>query len=334
MSNINININKLFIKYCPIFYFNKKDPYMPINFDDLLKNSLLTPVSVLDTNLKFIKILNKKQTHPMATQILCKTSNFFTVNKINYIDLIYITVFSWNGTLHEHAFDKEEVIIRLLVSNNETFIIRVFGSSHGNGMWFNIEQLDFENDKVIMYSANESHAMYNKPRTYKRMFGFGNDITSKDIKWEPSQFVIFSNENNVIILNKDETQINGNFDYFSVNKYIGDEQDNQLWAGAIEYDTINLDGFYKFQGGIDNLFTGDNKFLSNNIRLIIRIIVVLIWVLFLIYIIFKDIINYNNHIYTHKKLILYNILHVFMILVLFLSGTILGLDIFILNPIK
>ena len=30
-------MEKLFIKYCPIFYFHKKEPYMPTNFDEILK---------------------------------------------------------------------------------------------------------------------------------------------------------------------------------------------------------------------------------------------------------------------------------------------------------
>ena len=329
----------LFIKYCPIFYFHKKEPYMPANFDEILKISgITTPSDVLDANIKMITIPKDKRTKcPVATQILCKTSGEFTVKGIKYIDLIYIVTFTWNGTLEEHAFDKEEVIIRVKYNGTDE-LFRVYGSAHGNGMWFNKDTLDFDNDRLIMYSANESHAMYNKPRVHKRMFGFGNDVTGKDKRWEPTQFVIIDNnlQTNVNIYKKDGTQIVGTYDYFKVNKRIGYNKDSQLWPGALEltYDTLNLDGFYWFQGGIDNLFTGPKKAVSALIRIILRVVVILVWVGFLGYIIFRDVLNYKDHNYSKRELILFLILHIFLVFGLFLTGTILGLDIFILNPIN
>jgi hypothetical protein len=329
----------LFIKYCPVFYFYKKEPYMPANFNDILKIANLTSDTVKNANMIIIP-KEKRFDCPIGTQILCRYNYFNTTDNNNniigkYVDLIYIVTFTWNGTREEHAFDKEEVIVRVQINNDNTDkLVRVYGSAHGNGMWFDKQNLDFENDKFIMYSANESHAMYNKPRLYKRIFGFGNDVTGKDKKWEPSQFVII--DQNVNIYNKDGTKVIGNFDYFKVNKMIGDAKDSQQWPGALElkYDTLNLDGFYKFQGGIDNLFTGPGAKVSKTIRIILRVVVILAWVGFLGYIIFRDVLNYKTHYYSKKELILFLILHIFLVLGLFLTGTILGLDIFILNPIN
>ena len=339
-------VEKLFIKYCPIFYFYKKEPYMPANFDEILKVSGLNKDTV--GNVTIITIPKEKRLNsPIGTQILCRYNFFNTIDKNQnvvdkYIDLIYIVTFTWNGTREEHAFDKEEVIVRVkIIDDNTNELVRVFGSAHGNGMWFDKQHLDFEKDKVIMYSANESHAMYNKPRLYKRIFGFGNDVTGKDKIWEPSEFVIIDNTN-VKIYKKNGDQITsstsstGFFDYFKVNKLIGDSKDNQQWPGALEleYNTLNLDGFYKYQGGIDDLFTGPTAKVSKTIRIILRVVVILAWVGFLGYIIFRDVLNYKHHIYSKKELILFLILHIFLILGLFLTGTILGLDIFILNPIN
>jgi acyl carrier protein len=46
-----------------------------------------------------------------------KDSLVFTIGDIKYIDLVYVVTFSWNGTREEHAFDKEEVIIRIKILN-------------------------------------------------------------------------------------------------------------------------------------------------------------------------------------------------------------------------
>ncbi len=331
-------MEKLFIKYCPIFYFHKKEPYMPANFDEILRISDLNAQTVTSDAVTDIIIPKEKRTNvPIATQIICKTSGEFVVKGITYIDLIYIITFTWNGTLEEHAFDKEEVIVRIIkLPDNITSLLRVFGSAHGNGMWFNRDRLDFEGDKIIMYSANESHAMYNKARTYKRIFGFGNDVTGKDKKWEPSQFVIIDNDptQTVKIYNKDESIVEGNFEYFKINKNIGNEKNKQEWPGSINYDTINLDGYYKFQGGIDNLFTGPKLQVKPFVRIILRVVVTLAWAGFLGYMIFRDVLNYKDHIYSKKELALFITLHTLLVLGLFLTGTILGLDIFVLNPIN
>jgi hypothetical protein len=334
-------MEKLFIKYCPIFYFHKKEHFMPANFDEILKISGHTPETVKQDNVKLITInKDKRKDIPIATQILCKTSGNFSVKNITYCDLIYIIIFTWNGTLEDHVFDKEEVIVRIKINNINDELIRVYGSSHGNGMWFNKDQLDFECNRIIMYSANESHAMYNKPRLYKRFFGFGNDVTRKDIKWDPSEFVIFDIDGTVKIIKKTEiltndfSNITGDFNYFKLNKYIGNNKHSQIWPGSINYDTINLDGFYKYQGGVDNIFNGPKAPLSKTLRIILRVIVILIWILFFGYMIIRDILNYKNHIYSVKKLVLFIVLHILLVVGLFITGTILGLEIFVLNPIN
>jgi len=68
--------------------------------------------------------------------------------------------------------------------------------------------------------------------------------------------------------------------------------------------------------------------------IILRVVVILVWIGFLGYIIFRDVLNYKEHYYSKKELILFLILHIFLVLGLFLTGTILGLDIFVLNPIN
>ncbi len=327
------DIPNLFIKFHPIVYFHKKEPYMPTDMDEILKIS-----NVVDKN-KIPTLVNipreKRQEVPLGKQILCKTDGEYIIGKYTYIDLVYIVTFTWNGTLNEHAFDKEEIVIRLRKEAGTDYTIkRVFGSAHGYGFWYLVDkkEVEFENDHPIMYSANESHAMYNKARLYKRIFGFGNDVTGKDKKWTPYQFVIFNN--NISIYDNTGTNIQGNYEYFNTASKFGNNKNNQPWPGSLSYDVTNLDAYYKYEGGIDNLFTGRWKVISSTMRIAFRVLTVLAWLGFIGYLVFRDVLSYKAGEYKRKELVLYILLHIFIVFVLFMTGTILGLDIFILNPIN
>lgn len=336
-----LEIAKLFIKCCPVFYFYKDEPYMPCNFDDLLK---IANVTIEDLNT--IKLINlpreKRFDHPIATQILCKTEGFITVSNRIYIDLTYIVTFSWNGTAEEHAFDKEEVIIRLEKNtNNEYEIIRIFGSCHGNGMWWHRSEMDVDNDsnKIIIYSANESHAMYNEPRLHKRIFGFGNDVCGNDIKWEPTEFVIFDsglNGSSVNIYNinnqGDINIIRQDVDYFKYQYNIGDFKNNQQWPGSLVYETLDLDSYYKYQGGFDDLFTGKHKVVDYKYRYLARIITGIILLLLLGYLIYTNVIK--SHItgfFKNSGLILLQLL---IFVFIFIASAYISWEIFIISPIS
>lgn len=325
------SIKNLFIKFHPIIYFHKKEPYLPVDMDDILK---IADVSS-DNIPNLVKIPKDKRFNvKLGTQILCKTYGEYKIGEYTYIDLVYIVTFTWNGTLEEHAFDKEEIIIRLIKKDNEYKVLRVFGSAHGNGYWYLVDKNDveFENGHPVMYSANESHAMYNRPRLYRRIFNFGSDKTSNDNRWEPSEFVIF--DNNINIYYKDNTQKIGNFEYFKTKAEFGNEKNSQPWPGSLSYDVINLDTCYKYEGGIDNLFTGRTKKIKPSLRIAFRTLTMSAWIGFIAYLIFRDILSYKAKEYSIKEFILYIILHTFIVLVLFITGTILGLEIFVLNPIN
>ena len=80
-------IKDLFIKYCPVFYFHNKEPYMPADFDEILKISGIIPSDVLNTDIEKITIPKEKRKDcRIAEQILCRTSGEIKVNNITYID--------------------------------------------------------------------------------------------------------------------------------------------------------------------------------------------------------------------------------------------------------
>jgi hypothetical protein len=329
---MNSEISELFIKFCPIVYFHKDEPYFPADFDDILKIANVKPEDL--SKVKMVEIKKKDRfNHPVGKQILCKTDGFFTVGAKRYIDMVYVVTFTWNGTRMEHSFDKEEIVVRLLWESNKWDVLKVFGSSHGNGRWFKRPELSFEGIRPVMYSANESHAMYNEPRVHKRIFGFGNDITGQDKRWEPSEFVVFGEK--VAIYNKSNTPINPSksYEYFLYNGDVGDSNNKQEWAGSIKYDTINLNAHYKFQGGIDNLFNGKGKEISTKIRILVRTLCIIGWVVFTGYLLVPDILDYRANVISAKKMSLMIFLHILLIGCVFISGSYLGIELFVLSPI-
>jgi hypothetical protein len=311
---------ELFVKYCPIWYYTDKEPYMPATFEDILNistltarpprtptvasmetyealktkleadplaerldpeglNKILSVYPSIDIDGMLIKVnreLRKKI--PVSKQIICRSTGMWSRSAPTadihwkFLDLQYITLYSWNGTLSEHAFDAESVVVRLVKSDedSEWKIKRVYGSSHGNGMWTDYRFLEMEGNHPVIYCAEESHSMYFKPAVYKRMFRFADDVCRRDIRWTPTEFIhvpmdtlpatrVEISENSIIKklsgLNRDGTELQ----YYLYHGFIGDEKNNQIFPLSSKYqdtDTNNLDGYYKYEGGVNNIFNG------------------------------------------------------------------------------
>ncbi len=311
---------ELFVKYCPIWYYTDKEPYMPATLEDILSISTLTarpqnrpsvesmknyevlksklendplaerldpeglnkilsvyPLSDVDSML--IKINRElRQKIPLGKQIICRTTGLWSRSAPTadihwkFLDLQYITMYTWNGTLSEHAFDVESVVIRLVKSDDDSEwkIKRVYGSSHGNGMWTDYRFLEMEGNHPVIYCAEESHSMYFKQAVYKRMFRFADDVCRRDVRWTPTEFIhvpmdmlpairVEVTDNGIIKtqsgLNKDGIELS----YYLYRGFIGNEKNNQIFPLSSKYqdmDTNNLDGYYKYEGGINNLFNG------------------------------------------------------------------------------
>jgi hypothetical protein len=360
----------LFVKYYPRIYFSKYDPYLPADMDQILRKSKITKTIsgktyngiellkqdvLIDTNKDSLVLIDYKQKNVtkenMGKQILCRTSGIWSIKNTkiagntitDYIDLVYIITFSWNGTLQPHAFDKEEVVVRLirntLVSNTWS-LYRVFGSAHGYGMWFNTSQLDFvpdNNNRVIMYSANESHAMYNNLTIQRRIFGFGDDVPGNDIMWEPYEFVVYNDEMDaVVIYDMSGNVLKKGSDtlYLLYSGNFGDNKDNQSWPGSIfrtDYnDTNNMDGYYKYSS-MSHLFEGKIPDISPTIRYSVKYIALFIWILYVLYLIYGD---YSNYITGRNGIgmtSLFMFLHLLLSVFIFLTASYLGLEIFALN---
>ena len=337
MSLTEIELVDLYIKSCPIFYFHKKEPYMPCDFDDMLKISDVD-IDKFKENYKDVKMItipeDKKYNHPVGKQVLCKTLGEYTIAGETYIDLMYVLTFTWNGTREPHAFDKEQACVRLFKNPTGTWeVYKVFGSAHGNGMWWDAVKLDKEDNRVILYAGNESHALYSIAKTHKRIFGFGDDVCGKDIKWLPTEFVVFNKDNTIInIYNNKKDLIGPNVSYFGYAGNIGNEENNQDWPGSIVFDPINFDGYYKYQGGFDSLFSGHYKVISTSIRYLIRVICGIVWLLFIGYMVYTNMIKSNTSS-IYKKGGIFG-LQLLIVAILFVTGAYMSWEMFIFSPIN
>jgi hypothetical protein len=205
------------------------------------------------------------------------------------------------------------------------FLTRVFLSAHGNGMLYptsfpNVEgkttEIEFYKDpklgqtcRPVIYSGLGSHAMYPTPGIQKRLFGFGNDFTSKDILWSPNRIAFWSpafivdkigdklcGKANVKvgtlteldIVNKTKIAKPSNSLWLSYfNGVCGNENNNQTTI-PFKNSLLNIvssgDFYYKFQkGGADNMI---NSVLSNNTQIKIVITCFSITFLSIVYTLF------------------------------------------------
>ena len=278
---------KLFIDNCPIVYFNKKETYMPIDFENILTIAKINPINLHKVNIVYLyedAITNYK----IGKQILCKTTGEIEIDGKIYIDLIYIITYVWSNN---HPFDKSTIIVRLDENKN---INKVCCVNKKDIIWYNNDELQFENNRPILISSLKKHNLYNKKY----------NVT--DIKWEPSEFVIY-NDNTVKLYNINGNYIGKNIDYYLYNKNIGNETMNQQMPGSIKFDTVKMEAFYNYNGDIFNLFNDYKKGVS--LIFILKILLML----FIVIMIFYDIIKYNPNIF--------NIAYLIGVLILFLVSS-------------
>ncbi len=330
----------LYIKSCPIFYFHKKEPYMPCDFDDMLKIAGVN-IDEFKVNYKDVKMITipeeKKFNHPIGKQVLCKTLGEYTVAGETYIDLMFVLTFTWNGTREPHAFDKEQACVRLFKKDNKWEIYKIFGSAHGNGMWWEAVRMDKEDNRVILYPGNESHALYSIAKTHKRIFGFGDDECARDIKWLPTEFVVFtpglSLDEPINIYNDKKELIRENVSYFAYAGNIGNEENNQEWPGCTIFDPTNFDSYYKYQGGFDSLFSGHYKVIDTSIRYLIRTVCAIVWLLFFGFLIYTNMIKSSSFNSIYKNIGIFG-LQILIVAILFVTGAYMSWEMFIISPIN
>ncbi len=299
-----MDYSKLFIDNCPIIYFNKTEPYMPIDFDDILDIADIKSINLHKVNIIFIYDADKN-IKKIGKQILCKKTDEFELDGNKYTDLIYIINYLWYGNENdEHPFDKSVIIVRL--DENYKFV-KLCCVNKTDSIWYEENDLQFEDNKPILFSSLKTHNLYNKEFIFKSII-LEIDNIKKEIKWEPSEFIIFNKQeqnNNIYTINLIDNKgnmIDRDIKYYLYDKNIGNEYFNQQMPSSINYNTSKMEAFYNYNGDIINLFHDYRRGIS--FALILKISLLLFILLMIIY----DFIKYKITTFNISYLIVFILL--------------------------
>lgn len=198
-------------KYKPIIYFHSDEEYFPDSFEAYLENATLWNKDVKLLDKVTPEIISKYRDDQYTLKSENKNGNIERgpiyvriEDQITYYRLVYFVFFPFNGPLKvfntfesgEHRADVEKFTI--FVNKSDGKIIKIYLGAHGSkdGLWLHEEDFTKEGDKLVIYSALNSHAFYNSEKTYYRYFGVVNDHTNKGFKWSPQ--VVLLEENGMI----------------------------------------------------------------------------------------------------------------------------------------
>ena len=300
---IIMEYSKLFIDNCPIIYFNKDEPYMPVDFENILNVAEIKPINLHKVSIIYLYEDNKNYNN-IGKQILCKTTKEIEIDGKKYIDLIYIITYLWTGhKYNEHPFYKS-IIIVILDENKK--INKVCCINKNETIWYEYNELEFENNRPILISSYKTHNLYNEEYKLKNIL-LERDYVVKDIKWEPSEFVIYD-KNTAKLIDKNGNNIEKNMDHYLYDRNIGDEKYNQQMPASIDFNTIKMEAFYNYTGDIFNLFNDYKNGIS--LSLILKTLLLVFIVIMIIY----DMIKYKPSIF--------NIAYIVGVVALFTASTI------------
>lgn len=239
----------------PISYLHSKEKYFPINLEKYLNNVNIKKNNEEPFKLDWKNNNNYTGTNDDKFELQPINGNNNSVfrgnpdiNEVKYIvkvneiedntkyQIIFFFFYGYNGEtriLHnlvkigKHYCDIENIYIicnkKLLDESDDNesarkSIEKIYFSAHSGVRVMDPKVCEFEDNRPVVYIANRSHASYPKPGLYFRIFGFGNDYTEKNYKWDP-EIIIINNNNDDPLLNF-INNYNGNMGFGHVNSFI------------------------------------------------------------------------------------------------------------------
>ena len=215
MSISHLSNEELLKTYQPVLYLHEKEEISPMSFENYIKDCelysndkllLKTHTITLPLNKTFNncsnKQLNYKGIYVKPQQNVINSIPIYgkVIKNSEYIDIIYMFFYPYNKgykifkffNVGQHQADLEYVIVRVNIKSK--LIDKIYYSAHSDeDQIYNYNDINFIVDRItpIIYVAKNSHANYNKPKTYCRIFGFVNDITTHEnsIVWKSKNII-------------------------------------------------------------------------------------------------------------------------------------------------
>lgn len=225
----NTDYIKLCNLFAPVIYLFCKEQYYPSSIDYILENSTLVDENKIveqkpiKNETIFDLSINKYKGQTGLTNfyidipdsIIHGNKNLSNVpiycminEKDDYFEIIYIAIYPYNGSYNilgiqkvgQHYGDIEHLTLKVkkTYTGIPQDIISVMFGSHGtkDGRLVENKDLEFENGKLVAYSARNGHGFYNKPYMAYRFYGLANDYIEKGKKWIPSEVSMLYRQDN------------------------------------------------------------------------------------------------------------------------------------------
>lgn len=195
---------RLIEKYKPYLILSEGEKYHPTSFEKYIgmcefrcENKVINETFDQIANSKEYSNGKKFKIHikPRYINTFKETKSHFppvyayTNKKGNKTQIIYFFFYNYNGPKNvfglfpfgEHNADLEWIVLELH-DNKPKY---VFMSRHGGNYRYNYEDLEIHNNRMVIYSAINSHAHYPDPGVYFRLLGLGNDVCTEGKEIDP-----------------------------------------------------------------------------------------------------------------------------------------------------
>lgn len=212
-------------KFCPIFYLHSKEEFFPVSFTEYLEECELKneKTQMIDLNLGVLNLQKFREYlrgafNPMDYTLFLPNGlnskvatlrdkdlknrpiyvNTFGDEYIKYINYFHFYAVNqaskvlWCINAGFHYADLEHVQVKLIkdASTKEWKLEEVYFSKHSGGDWVGKDKLNFEDDRVQVFIAQNSHASHHKPGNVLRFGGAVIEKINKGIRWDPYMNII------------------------------------------------------------------------------------------------------------------------------------------------
>ena len=207
-----ISPSQLAYIFRPILYLHSEENFFPSTIEYIFENSELYSKGKKVTRKGIVNNSNIFQyqhnfSPPLQFKIeeKCCEGNrdlnnvpyyYKTYDIPKYVVIQYVFIYPYNGAYlvfgkkyGQHQFDLEHVSV--FVNKVTLQVDKIYYGAHRSrdGQWVDKKDIEFEDERPVVYSAKHSHGCYWKPSVWYRVFGLANDHTNRGHRWDANRVV-------------------------------------------------------------------------------------------------------------------------------------------------